>query len=163
MIIQDELGAELRDAMRSRDSARRNVIRQIETEVSVARAAPGFVGSVDDELYRRIIATYVKKMDKARKEYVAAGERGEAQAQKLAYEIDYLSRWMPETVDEEEDTQPRSICHRRGRRRRHEEHGPRHGSRDEIRRRGRRRVGQPYRQGGTLLGATLGFAVTSCQ
>ena len=30
------------------------------------------------------------------------GERGEAQAQKLAYEIDYLSRWMPETVDEEE-------------------------------------------------------------
>ena len=102
MSIQDELGAELRDAMRSRDSARRNVIRQIETEVSVARAAPGFVGSVDDELYRRIIATYVKKMDKARKEYVAAGERGEAQAQKLAYEIDYLSRWMPETVDEEE-------------------------------------------------------------
>ena len=109
MSIQDELGAELRDAMRSRDSARRNVIRQIETEVSVARAAPGFVGAVDDELYRRIIATYVKKMDKARKEYVAAGERGEgrgergeAQAQKLAYEIDYLSRWMPETVDEEE-------------------------------------------------------------
>ena len=100
--IQDELGVELRDAMRSRDSPRRNVIRQIETEVSVARSAPGFVGAVDDELYLRIIATYVKKMDKARKEYVAAGERGDAQAEKLAYEIDYLARWLPETLGQDE-------------------------------------------------------------
>ena len=87
--------------MRANDAPRRNVIRQVETEVAVVRTAPGFEGAVDDDLYRRVIASYVKKMDKARKEYLAAGERGTLQAGKLAYEIEYLS-WLPQTLDETE-------------------------------------------------------------
>ena len=102
MSIHEELQAELKDAIRAKDGPRRNVIRQIETEVSVARSAPGFDGTVDDDLYLRVMGGYVKKMDKARKEYVAIGERGEAQAEKLAYEIDYLSRWLPESLGEDE-------------------------------------------------------------
>lgn len=102
MTIHDELQTELKDAMRAKDGPRRDVIRQIETEVSVARAAPGFEGDVDDDLYRKVIAAYVKKMDKARKEYVGVGERGEAQATKLAFEIDYLSRWLPQALGEDD-------------------------------------------------------------
>ena len=102
MSVQAELRSELTDAMRAKDKARVNVIRQIETEVAVAKSAPGFAGEVDDGLYLQTIASYVKKMDKARLEYEAAGERGRERADQLAYEIDYLSRWLPKTLGEDE-------------------------------------------------------------
>jgi hypothetical protein len=101
MTIHEELAAELRDAMRTRDRRRMDVIRQVETELARARTEPGFHGEVDDALYRRVIAAYTKKMDKARLEFEAAGERGRAQAEKLAFEIDYLKRWQAQTLDEE--------------------------------------------------------------
>ncbi len=100
MSIREELAAELRDAMRAKDARRRDVIRQIETEVTKAKTAPGFSGEVDDDLYRTVIASYVKKMTKARDEYEALGDRGREMAEKLAWEIEYLSRWMPQTLDE---------------------------------------------------------------
>ena len=78
MAIHDELAAELRDAMRTRDRRRMDVIRQVETELARARTEAGFHGEVDDALYRRVIAAYTKKMDKARLEFEAAGERGRA-------------------------------------------------------------------------------------
>lgn len=102
MSIHDELTAELRDAMRAKDARRRDVIRQIETEVAKAKTAPGFSGEADDDLYRRIIVSYVKKMAKAKEEYEAAGDRGREMADKLAWEIDYLSRWTPQTLGEDE-------------------------------------------------------------
>ena len=101
MTIKEELTAELRDAMRAQDAPRRDVIRQIETEVSVARSQPGFEGEADDDLYRQVIGSYVKKMDKARSEYLEMGERGEALASKLGFEVEYLSRWLPQKLDEE--------------------------------------------------------------
>lgn len=102
MSIKEELSAELKDAMKAQDRPRRDVIRQIETEVSIARSSPGFKGSADDDLYRRVIGSYVKKMTKAREEYAAAGDRGKAQADKLDFEIEYLSRWLPRTLGEAE-------------------------------------------------------------
>ena len=100
MSIREELASELRDAMRAQDAPRRDVIRQIETEISVARSEPGFSGELDDDLYRRVIGAYVKKMDKARQEYLDVGERGAAMAAKLGYEVEYLSRWLPQKLDE---------------------------------------------------------------
>ncbi len=87
--------------MRARDRRRMDVIRQVETEVARARTEPGFSGKADDGLYQRVIGSYVKKMDKARLEFEAAGERGRPQAEKLAFEIEYLQRWLPRTLDEE--------------------------------------------------------------
>jgi uncharacterized protein YqeY len=100
MTIREELAEELKDAMRAQDGPRRDVIRQVETEIAVARSQLGFEGEVDDELYRSVIASYVKKMDKARDEYVEIGERGAAMAEKLAFEVEYLSRWIPSKLDE---------------------------------------------------------------
>jgi uncharacterized protein YqeY len=102
MSIHDELTAELRDAMRGRDRPRLDVIRSIETEVARVRSEPGFSGQVDDDLYERVIGSYVKKMEKARSEFETLGERGAEQAAKLGFEIDYLSRWLPETLGEDE-------------------------------------------------------------
>jgi uncharacterized protein YqeY len=103
MSIREELAAELKDAMKTRDSARSSVIRQVETEVALAKSAPGFRGEVDDELYKKTIASYVKKMEKARREFLDLGDRGAEQAAKLAYEVEYLSRWTP-TLPGEADT-----------------------------------------------------------
>lgn len=102
MGIQEELAAELKDALRAADKPRKDVIRQIQTEVSTARSEPGFSGEVDDALYEKVIASYVKKMDKSRQEYLDLGERGAAMAEKLAFEIDYLGRWLPKKLGEEE-------------------------------------------------------------
>jgi uncharacterized protein len=102
MTIQEQLTTELRDAMKQKDAPRRDVIRQIQTEVATAKSQPDFVGEVDDAFYEKVIASYVKKMDKSREEYTALGERGETMADKLAFEVEYLSRWLPQKVDEEE-------------------------------------------------------------
>jgi hypothetical protein len=102
MSVRDELTRELKDAMKAGDRPRVNVIRQVQSEVSVAKSAPGFSGEIDDDLYLSTIASYVKKMTKAKREFEDAGERGKAQADKLGYEIEYLSRWLPETLGEDE-------------------------------------------------------------
>lgn len=102
MSIRDELRSELEDAMRARDARRRDVIRQIQTEVATAKSASGFTGEVDDDLYRTVIASYTKRMQKSAEEYETLGERGTDMAEKLRYEVEYLSRWLPTTLDEEE-------------------------------------------------------------
>jgi uncharacterized protein YqeY len=95
-----EVKSELKDAMRKRDQLRLDALRQIETEVAKAKSAPGFQGKVDDALYLEVIAAYVKKMDKARGEFEVAGERGKEMIEKLSFEVDYLSRWLPKRLDE---------------------------------------------------------------
>lgn len=102
MGIQEELAVELKDALRADDKPRKDVIRQVQTEVSTARSEPGFTGEVDDALYEKVIASYVKKMDKSRQEYLDLGERGAAMAEKLAFEVDYLRRWLPQKLGEDE-------------------------------------------------------------
>ena len=102
MNIQNELAAELKDAMRAGDKARKDVIRQVQTEASTAKSEPGFTGEADDAFYEKVIASYVKKMDKSRQEYLELGERGAAMAEKLAFEVDYLARWLPKKLGEDE-------------------------------------------------------------
>ena len=101
MTMKEELNAELKDAMKARDARRRDVIRMIETEVTLARSAPGFKGEVDDALYRKVIAAYAKKMEKAKGEFEEAGDRGAAMVEKLSWEVEYLRRWLPTKLDEE--------------------------------------------------------------
>lgn len=88
--------------MKAKDARRRDVIRQIQTEVSTARSQPDFKGEADDAFYRKVIGSYVKKMDKSRAEYAQLGERGAAMADKLAFEVEYLSKWLPKKLDESE-------------------------------------------------------------
>lgn len=102
MSIQEQLAADRIAGMKSSDKATVNVVRQIDSEVALAKSAPGFAGEVDDDLYLATIAAYVKKMDKARSEYEALGERGRGQVEGLSFEIEYLSRFLPESLSEED-------------------------------------------------------------
>ncbi len=100
MTIQEQLQSDQVTAMRAKDKATLNAIRSIQAEVAAAKSAPGFSGEVDDTLYESTIATYVKRITKSRDDYLAMGERGEAQAATLTYEIDYLSAFLPTKLDE---------------------------------------------------------------
>lgn len=102
MTIADQLSEELRAAMKAQDGPRRDVIRQVQTEIATAKSQPEFTGEVDDAFCQKIIASYVKRMEKSRVEYEGLGERGRAMAEKLAFEVDYLSRWLPGKLDEDE-------------------------------------------------------------
>ncbi|CAN5756101.1 hypothetical protein BH23ACT4_BH23ACT4_08940 [soil metagenome] len=101
MTIKEQLAAELKEAMLAKDARRRDVVRQVQSEVSVAASEPGFEGEADDAFYEQVITSYVKKMKKSKEEYEGYGERGQAMAEKLAYEVDYLSRWLPQKLDED--------------------------------------------------------------
>lgn len=102
MTIAEQLSDELKKAMKAKDGPRRDVIRQVQTEIATARSQPDFSGEVDDAFCQKVIASYVKRMDKSRSEYEAMGERGHAMADKLAFEVEYLSRWLPKQLGEEE-------------------------------------------------------------
>lgn len=102
MSIQEQLTEDLRAAMKEKDARRRDVIRQVQTEVATAKSESDFSGELDDTFYQKVIASYVKRMDKSREEYEAMGERGEEMADKLAYEVEYLSRYLPQKLSEEE-------------------------------------------------------------
>lgn len=102
MTIKEELAEELKDAIKKGDAHRRDAVRQVQTEVATARSEPGFTGEVDDDLYRRVIASYVKRMEKSRGEYEELGERGSRMAEKLGFEVEYLSQWLPKKLGEEE-------------------------------------------------------------
>ncbi|MXY74670.1 MAG: hypothetical protein F4Y83_07105 [Acidimicrobiia bacterium] len=103
MSIKSELRSELVDAMKSGDRRRRDAIRSVEAEVQTRRTAPGFSGTgEDDAFYQQVIGGYVKKMRKASSEYADLGERGKEMSEKLAFEAEYLSRWLPARLDEEQ-------------------------------------------------------------
>jgi hypothetical protein len=89
-------------AMKARDAATLNAIRSIQAEVATAKSAPGFKGEVDDDLFTKVIATYVKRITKSKAEYDAMGDRGAEQAAELAFEIDYLTRYLPKKLNEQD-------------------------------------------------------------
>ena len=102
MSIREDLSMELKDAMRNGDKRRRDVVRQIESEVGLVRSAPGFEGEINDDVYEVVIAAYRKKMQKALEEYRDLGKGDSEVATKLAYEIEYLERWAPSFRSEAE-------------------------------------------------------------
>ena len=101
MTIEEQLRVDQTTAMKARDKDTLNAIRSVQAEVATAKSAPGFTGGVDDELYVRTIATYVKRVSKSKVEYDAMGDAGADQASKLAFEIDYLGKYLPTVLDEE--------------------------------------------------------------
>lgn len=99
--IKEQMAAELRDAIKTGDKLRRDVIRQVQTEVSKVTSQAG-VDEGTDEVYQVVIAAYVKQMAKARDEYLEMGERGADMAHKLGFEVEYLARWLPTKLGEDE-------------------------------------------------------------
>ena len=100
MAITDDLSAALKEAMKAKDKPKLDTIRQIQTEVAKKKAEKG--EEATDELVLGVISSYVKKMTKAVEEYQSLGDRGAEMAEKIQFEIDFLSGWLPEQLSEEE-------------------------------------------------------------
>jgi uncharacterized protein YqeY len=100
MTIDEQLREDQKTAMRASDKSTLNVVRSIRAEVGTALAAPGFSGEADDELYIGIISTYVKRITKARAEYVSLGEAGQDRIVSIDFELDYLAKYLPKKLDE---------------------------------------------------------------
>ena len=93
--LEEDLRARLTAAMKAKDQRTLNVVRMLNTKVMERRTAPGFKGTVDDELVRDVIAAYKKSLEKAREEFAAAGERGAEAIAELDWEIAFCAQFLP--------------------------------------------------------------------
>ena len=100
MTISDDLSTALKEAMKAKDKPKLDAIRQVQTEVAKKKAEKG--EEATDELVLGVISSYVKKMTKAVEEYQSLGDRGTEMAEKIQFEIDFLSQWLPEQLSEED-------------------------------------------------------------
>ena len=100
MALADDLSSALKEAMKAKDKPKLDAIRQIQTEIAKKKSEKG--EEVNDELVLGVISSYVKKMAKAVDEYKSLGEKGEEMANKIQFEIDFLTTYLPEQLNEEE-------------------------------------------------------------
>jgi len=100
MALADDLSTALKEAMKAKDKPKLDAIRQIQTEIAKKKSEKG--EEVNDELVLWVISSYVKKMAKAVDEYKSLGEKGEEMANKIQFEIDFLTTYLPEQLSEEE-------------------------------------------------------------
>ena len=100
MALADDLSSALKEAMKAKDKPKLDAIRQIQTEIAKKKSEKG--EEVNDELVLGVISSYVKKMAKAVDEYKSLGEIGEEMANKIQFEIDFLTTYLPEQLSEEE-------------------------------------------------------------
>ncbi len=102
MSLEATLREQLTSAMKAKDSRTANLIRMINTKVMERRTAKGFSGTVDDALILDVIATYKKSMEKARGDYVTAGERAKDQLAELDFEVEWCGKFLPQGLSEAE-------------------------------------------------------------
>jgi uncharacterized protein YqeY len=102
MSIEAQLRERLTAAIKAKDLRTANLIRMINTKVMERRTAAGFKGEVDDALITDVIAAYQKSMEKAKAEFAAGGDKGQAQIAELQFEIDWCAEWLPKPLSEDE-------------------------------------------------------------
>jgi hypothetical protein len=100
--LEGQLREELTASLKAKDLKTANLIRMINTKIMERRTAKSFTGTVDDPLVLDVIATYKKQMEKARQEYVAAGERGKDQIADIDFELQWCAKWLPAGMSEAE-------------------------------------------------------------
>lgn len=102
MSIEEQLNEDLKTAMRSKAADTVACIRQLKSKVQETVNAKDFKGPVDDALHQKVIASYVKSLEKGISELLAAGERSQPLRDKYAAEIAYLGKYMPKMLSEAE-------------------------------------------------------------
>ena len=100
MSLEQTLNDTLTRAIREKDSRVADVVRMLKSRITERRTAKGFSGQVDDALVLDVIGAYRKSLQKALPDYEKAGERGQAQAAQLRFEIEFCERFLPRGLDE---------------------------------------------------------------
>ena len=100
--IEDLLNAELVRALKAGETGVRDCVRMIKTRLSEKRTSPGFTGGITDKIAQDVINGYVKSLKKAIDEIEAGGGRENPILAKYRFEIDYLGRYLPKTLSEDD-------------------------------------------------------------
>jgi len=100
--LEAQLREQLTTALKAKDLQTANLIRMINTKIMERRTAKDFSGTVDDLLVLDVIATYKKAMEKARADYVNAGDRGKEQLAEIDFEVAWCSKFLPQGLSEAE-------------------------------------------------------------
>ena len=100
MSLEQTLTDTLTQAIRAKDSRVADVVRMLKSRITERRTAKGFAGQVDDALVLDVIGAYRKSLQKALPDYEKAGERGQAQAAQLRFEIEFCERFLPRGLDD---------------------------------------------------------------
>lgn len=91
MSIEADLKSKLIAAMKAKDSPTSNVIKMLRSKITEKRTSKGFSGDIDDAMCVSIIAAYKKSLEKARVEFVKAGERGAESVIELDHDISFCT------------------------------------------------------------------------
>ncbi len=100
--LEAQLREQLTAAIKAKDLKTANLIRMINTKIMERRTAKGFSGTVDDPLILDVISTYKKAMEKARADYVNAGDRGKEQLAEIDFEVAWCNKFLPQGLSEAE-------------------------------------------------------------
>ena len=100
MSLEQTLNDTLTQAIREKDARTADIVRMIKSKIGERRTAKGFSGQIDDALVLDVIGAYRKSLQKALPDYEKAGERGQAQAAQLRFEIEFCERFLPRGLDE---------------------------------------------------------------
>ncbi len=100
MSLEQTLNDTLTQAIRAKDGRVADVVRMLKSRITERRTAKGFAGQVDDALVLDVIGAYRKSLQKALPDYEKAGERGQAQAAQLRFEIEFCERFLPRGLDD---------------------------------------------------------------
>lgn len=100
MSIEEQLNNRMKDAMRNKKAQELDVLRMVKTQAQTAKTAPGFDGNADDAFWLDVIGKYVKQQQRAATEFEKAGEAGKHHLERLAFEIEYFSEFLPKKLDE---------------------------------------------------------------
>ena len=100
--LEASLREQLTAAIKAKDLKTANLIRMINTKIMERRTAKDFSGTIDDPLVLDVIATYKKSMEKARADYVNAGDRGKEQLAEIDFEVAWCSKFLPQGLSEAE-------------------------------------------------------------
>jgi hypothetical protein len=100
--LEAQLREQLTASLKAKDLKTANLIRMINTKIMERRTAKDFSGEVDDALVLDVISTYKKSMEKARADYVTAGDRGKEQLAEIDFEVAWCNKLLPAGLSEAE-------------------------------------------------------------
>lgn len=100
MDIETKLEEDYKAAMRAKNRPLVQAIRQVRAKIQEASHAPGIVGPMTEALRQRVIAGYVKQLEKSCEELSAGGERGAVLVAQYRAEVAYLTPLLPQPMND---------------------------------------------------------------
>lgn len=102
MSIEQQIMTRIKEAMKAKNNDELALLRMVKTEAQKAKTAPGFDGNAGDAFWLDVIGKYVKQQQRAIGEFEKGGDAAKETIDKLKFDIEYLSEFLPKKLGEAE-------------------------------------------------------------